>query len=68
MQQKQKKCRKCGLVLATTSDPMTFSETLGIGMVCALTCGLGMVFAIPYAVYRAQLAKTYRCPTCGAKV
>lgn len=67
MRHKQAKCKNCGPVMATTSDPMTPHEQMvGCGILL-ITCGLALPFVL-WDFHRKEVAaKTYRCPNCGNK-
>lgn len=68
MKQKQGKCSNCGPVLATTSDPLSTAEILGLAGLSLFTCGAGLLVAIPYAAWRGFQSSKYRCSKCGRGV
>ena len=51
------------------ANPLGCAEMFGLGVLCVLTFGIGLLFAVPYAVWRGygSSRKTYRCSQCGSK-
>ncbi len=68
MRQKDAICRRCGPVLATTSDAMTKYEETQYTLGCLLTCGLAAPIILYKWIQRDKAARTYHCTKCGAKV
>lgn len=66
--QKQANCQRCGATLAVKNDPLSFSENFAMGVLVVLTCGLGLVFVIPYAIFAGWKASKYHCQRCGGVV
>lgn len=65
-------CKHCGKARLfqrkRDTPPMTCAEYIGMGFLCVITLGLGLLVAVPYAMWRGyaseQLGKA-RCYTCG---
>ncbi|MEM7558454.1 MAG: hypothetical protein AAF394_04970 [Planctomycetota bacterium] len=69
--ERQKFCVDCGPVLARQAGGiggMSFGEILLISGVSVVTCGVGLLFAIPYAIYRGVQSSGFFCPKCGSKI
>jgi hypothetical protein len=65
--QQQRICPTCGPVLAVKNSPPTCAEHVGMGMLAALTCGLGLVFVVPWALYRGVQSSYWHCQQCGSQ-
>lgn len=66
--QSQKHCPQCGPTLAVKNEPPGCSENIGMGALAVLTCGFGLVFAVPWAIYRGLQANHWHCQRCGRRV
>ena len=65
--QRQATCKRCGKVLAVRNPQPGCSENFAMGLLVVCTLGVGLVIAIPWAVWRGIDASRYRCPTCGGR-
>lgn len=66
--ERQKTCPACGPVLARKVAVLTNGEIIGLGALSLFTCGLGLLIAIPYAIYRGIKAAGWHCPKCGSQI
>ena len=64
--QKLKNCPKCGRrVLAIKESLPSCGEYFGMSLLAVLTLGIGLVFVLPWSIYRGIKASRYYCPDCG---